>query len=175
MKKIAFIIVSLCFSTIVSGKVKNDTLAAYKALIAKIKTSPSRNPFNVETSTSKSASFNNFEFFVDLDYKGTAIRARENWKNFVSQIDTTMNKDFKLATRGKPWFGRINPKRTHTITFSPVIFNSDKTLALVNVTFNSEYKMSQFNEYEMSEIIYYLEKDNDGKWKVIHGWMHLQT
>jgi len=175
MKKIAFLVICLCFCILASANTTNDTLAVYKAVIKRLQSQPDADRFNVNSSTGKSTSFMNLEFFVALDVKGTAIRAKESWKTFISQIDTTKIIDFKLATKGKPWFGHIETKSNRVVTFSPIIFNSDKTLALVNVTYNNEHTMSQYSEHEISEIIYYLEKDVKGKWRVIHGWTHLMS
>ena len=156
---------SLCWSNIGSATANSDTLAVYRAVIAKIKTQSDEDPFNVNINTRKSESFYNLEFINDLDNRGTAIRAKEDWKKFISQIDMTTVKDFQLATKGNPWFGRKKPKRTRAIGLSPIIFNIDHSLALVNAMFEGEH--------EFTEIIYYLEKGSDGKWKVIHGWTHL--
>jgi len=175
MKKIAFLAICLCSYIIASANSNNDTLAVYKAVIKRLKSQPEADRFSVSSSTTKSSSFINLEFFVDLDNKGTVIRAKEGWKTFVRQIDTKKMKDFELATNGKPWFGRMKPTGIHLRKFSPIIFNSDNTLALVNVTLISEYKTSEYSEHDMSEAIYYLEKDDNGKWKVIHVFTHLMT
>ncbi|MES2827091.1 MAG: hypothetical protein V4687_03015 [Bacteroidota bacterium] len=167
MKKVALIAISLCFSTIVSGKGIRDTLAVYKAVITEIKANSDRKPFNVQISTHKFTSFMNFEFFVDLDYQGKAIRDKENWKKFVTQIDTSTVKDFKMVNNNKPWFGRMRPKRVDNLTFSPIIFNHDNSLALVNV--------SLWNKQSKTEIIYYVAKDQDGKWMIIHDWAHMYS
>ncbi|MES2827098.1 MAG: hypothetical protein V4687_03050 [Bacteroidota bacterium] len=166
MKKITSIIF-LCFSIIASATANSDTLEVYKAVIVRIKSQSHNEPFNVNITTRKSESFYNLEFIHELDNKGTAIRAKEDWKILINQIDMRMVKDFKLETNGKPWFGRTKPKRKRVIGFSPIIFNTDHSLALVNAMFNGED--------ELTEIIYYLEKDANGTWKVIHGWTYLYS
>ena len=99
MKKTISLIIFLSCSTVVWGKENNDTLAVYKTIIEKLKTSPYYRPFNVNIATKKARTFDFVGISGYPDERGAKIRAKENWQKFISQIDTATIKEFKLETR----------------------------------------------------------------------------
>lgn len=131
----------------------NDTLTLYKIVFNSLsKESSGYQVYNF----SKKDAFQKFDFKYPSTFDTLRHIAwqNKNWRTFLAGVDTSMVKEYPLATNGKPWFKKDTQSKKNNLIFAPVLISKDRTMALVIVRI--------FGKEPGSGIAFYLTNSSTG-------------
>jgi|GEM_PF-4527069 len=160
------LIVLQCITFLAQANQINDTLAIYKVVYHSL-TSKKKTRYNIKPKTYMVRNFDFKNMVNPFDKKSEEIWNRANWREFNLQMDTSKVKNYKLETNGKPWFPTTKSTYDYNLSFSPIIFNTKKDLAL---TVTTAYLNS-----ENWKVVYYLEFVKGKGWGIINIFQFSMT
>jgi hypothetical protein len=141
---------------------QNDTLNIYMTVIERIRKSVNYK-INVDYITYKLVSYNMKDTTNGrFDREGARLWKQSKWRKFNFEIDTSKLTNFSLKSNGKLWFKSKNSRKAPMIKFTPVVISQDKSLAITSLMMT--------HHDSGSEILYFLEKSLNNKWKVVHSY-----